>query len=795
MARPIINDPLAGQSPGLQPTARPLNIPIGATPPPQRSPLMELGDAFGSFNPTLRGLLRDAAAKADNDAMALGEIEATRAGAAKRMGEIEKVLKEQVDAGKLDAVRLPAFERGFRLRAGKELAQSLFQEGLTKRLNEATRVDGRVDPEQIIAETREEVSKLIHPDDFYAKAGFDEVSQGVIAGFRQRAAEGYTAEYRRAALTKIADEGSELSYQLATADDESAPALKQSIREHLDIIRKELPTSQVNGFYVENVIVPAIKKLRYERKIDEAQQLLDEAEGLDVTGNGGLLGKTNAARAQFSTLRSELDNARRTDLNQKFDELKTAADLQTLTGKNTAATQLQKLRLENNGKLPPDAQFKIIDQFRAANPNDALLVEGFASAVNQEFEHEDRYRINDRLVAEVLSSANTLSKEQLDAADIRATTLAESREIPWSVQAQVKEITGKRRALFGSIDEQDFRAFKKDVFYSPSSIGLRGATTVNFGDSASADLWEKLGATEIGQGIQNEVELATTDYFRQQLESFIVSESGGDPAKAPTIKAIALDKATLKAREFAKASLTGALKRNTDAKTAQAVAGQATAIKQASVTIPSRGLWAQLNGSMNEGRLSQAYKVKDKVAKGIKDAPESTYAFVPAAGEDLEKSIAAQKTTPQSEWDVMATPDYFYYTRQAQEVHSMPRVLDLKELAKEINATGDEHTTGAGNPGRVEAARGYYGIAKSLLGFTPDEIKAGKTKHGVTFTASEIDYKSIPVFRSVADLQKEWNGGDFTPLFGEVGDLIDPKNKVHPEDFYKAQLALLSARK
>ena len=50
MARKPVNAPLEGAAPALQPTARPLNIAIGATPLPSRSPLMELGNAFQQFN-------------------------------------------------------------------------------------------------------------------------------------------------------------------------------------------------------------------------------------------------------------------------------------------------------------------------------------------------------------------------------------------------------------------------------------------------------------------------------------------------------------------------------------------------------------------------------------------------------------------------------------------------------------------------------------------------------------------------------------------------------------------------
>lgn len=312
MPRKQTPSPLENAAPALSPTARPLAINVGATPLPHRSPLMELADSFHGFDSELRGMLRDAAAREDRDAMALGELEAQKQNAAARMREIETALKTAVDAGQVSHVRLPAFERGFRSRVGRDLAQSVFQEKLTQRLPEAMRVEGRTDPEKIVADTYAEVSKGIHPDDFYARASFDDVAQGVIAGFRQRAAEGYTAEFKRAAETRIADEGSEIVFQLAAANAEDAPALRQSVKDHLDRIRTELPKSEVNAFFVNNVVAPAVAQLLTESKTDEARSLLQELEFVDVTGNGGMLAQTAAARPSSQNFTPTSSRRRRT---------------------------------------------------------------------------------------------------------------------------------------------------------------------------------------------------------------------------------------------------------------------------------------------------------------------------------------------------------------------------------------------------------------------------------------------------------------------------------------------------
>ncbi len=785
MARKQVSSPLEGAAPVLQPTARPLAIQIGATPPPSSSPLMELAHAFREVNPELRDMLRDSAAKADKDAMALGEIEATKARAEGRLAEIDNILKAKVDAGELSRVHLPAAHRGASFRSGKEAAEIGFQTDLMQNLSVAIK-EGPQSTEKILSEAHKKFAEAIPSDDFYARQGFDHASQAVISDFRQRVAQGQAAEFDRVSKQKMADEGTELAYHLATADGDAAPVAKASLLAHLDQLRGEMPKSEVNGFYVQNVIAPTIDKLANERKFAEARQLLDEADALDVTGKGGLLGQTAVAKAAFSQLREKIERESRADSHITLDNYKADRELRLLRGTDEAGAQLQKVRLEAGGKLNPADRFKIIDAYRAAHADDPLAVSGFAEAVNREFENEDKFRANERAISDVLVGLNTISKDKLDIEEAKINALYQSGEFPAAARTQALELISQRRALYGLIDEGDFKNFKKDVFTKPGSL----LPSVNFGNDVANDLWEKLTPES-----QNNLELSATEFFKSQLEQLIVSESGGDPTKAPAVKALALDKATMKAREFARQALPVALKEQGNLDTQAKVTAQAANIKQATVSIPSQGLWSHLMGNLNEGSIRADYKVTEKVAKGIKDAPSKTYTFVPRAGDDLEKAVAAQKTTPQSEWDVVATPDYFYYTRQAQEIRGIPRVLDMAELAKEVLSTGDRSTAGAGNPERVAAARQFYGIAKSILGFTPEEIKASKTKHGVPFVSAEIDYKSIPVFRNVAELEKNWNGGDFTPLFGEVGDSLDPKDTMHPEDFYKAQLALLSARR
>lgn len=416
MPRLVISNPLQGASPQLQPTARPQAVQAGATPEPRRSPLGELAEAFRDFNPTLHASLRAVAAKDEHDALAAGELAAMKANAAARMGEIDGIIKKEVDAGNFPAVRAPAFERGFRSRVGQDLAQSLFQEKLLSTIPAATQVANRLDPEKAIADAYKEVGEQIHPGDFYAKQAFDATAQGVIAGYRQRVDEGYTAAYKAAGEQTMADQGSELVLHLGSAAAADAPLIRTAVKAHLDELRRELPSSEVNPFFVKNVVGPAIDKLVSEQKYTDARHLLDEMDQLDVTSKGGLLGQTAVGKAAFSDMRAKVERETRASQYESYTRMRQDREVKQSVGDADAGDTLQQLRLANDGRLPQDQRFKLIDAYRKANASDPQRVEGFAAAVHNEFDNEDKHRADPKALSDLEGSLDTLHKDDLDRA-------------------------------------------------------------------------------------------------------------------------------------------------------------------------------------------------------------------------------------------------------------------------------------------------------------------------------------------------------------------------------------------
>lgn len=771
-ARKPTPSPLEGAAPGLTPTARPLSIPIGATPVPQRSSLRELSDAFAGFNDELRVMLRDASAREERDAMALGELEAQKTQAASRIGEIEATIKQAVDAGQVSHVRLPAFERGFRSRVGRDLAQSVFQEKLTQRLPEAMRVEGRTDPERIVADTYAEVSKQLHPDDFFARAAFDDTAQGVIAGFRQRSAEGYTAEFKRAAESRMADEGSEILFQLASAAEDDAPALHSSINAHLDAIRHELPKSEVNGFFVTKVVVPSLEKLISEEKFGEARNLLDEMERVDVTGKGGLLSQTAVAKTVFSDLRAKIERESRYAEHESFNRLRRDREAQVMQGENAAAEQLNQLRLDNSGRLNPSDRFRLIDEFRKANPGDPLKSQGFADAVHREFDGEDRWRADERAISELETSIKTLSKEKLAEGRDRLNALYNLGEIPPSARTRLAQQIDKLDALYGAIDEQDISGFKRSLYSrtitTKTKEGLDLTTNViNFGETGAAEsaaikLWDDLPAD-----LKEAHEMQVTAAFTEALEAEI--RAIGDPLRVPMEKVSAVDRAAVKARVHARSLLREFSKQHAQqqVKKETAKAVEATAQVKSFTSRGSVGLG--FVETTTEDAVSRDTVPGDAVPKQTRRAvyriPSDKGDF--AAYREDAKKLKADRD--------------FSELRLEGALRGQP--VSLVRLAEDADKN-------ASPEGRAKA-RELYGIGKGLLGYTPEEIQTGTTRHGLTFNPKDIDPRYIPVFRSVAELDKHWAQGKPDEIFYAVGDRIDPDSKLTARQFYLFQRELL----
>ena len=753
MARKETKNPLEGAAPGLQAAARPLQIQIGATPAPSSSPLMELANAFRDVNPELRGMLRDAAAREERDAMALGELEAQRTNAAQRMGEIESTLKTAVDEGKVSHVRLPAFERGLRLRAGKDLAQSLFQERLLSRLKDATNPEGGVAPEEIIAQTYADVAKNIPEGDIYGRSAFDHVAQGVMAQFRQRAREGLEAEKLRIGEERIADEGSEIVLQLADATDEDTPLHRGAVLEHLNQIRTELPKSEANKFYVTRVIAPAVERLISEDKYQEARNLLAEMDNIDVTGKGGILSQTAVAKSAFANMRAQIERSAKMFEHTAGDREKERREAIMSEGEDAGIALLVQLRNDNEGRLDSSSRFQIINEYSKANADNPRKVAAFTHVVNREFDYEKKARPNARAVAELEAELNALGMDDIEINEGRLEALWRSEEIEATDYSRLKGIIAERKALYGTINQDDFKGFARDVFPSRSlGAGIPPVRSANLGEATLNAFFERLPVD-----MQDRHEMQVSEFFKDALQKEV--RGLGDKFNVPAEKFLALDRATVKAREFARTSLNGIMVESQRAKDQAKVIDQALA-----------------------QRIPKLFRAPPISSGALDDTGGS-----PRITKELMETHFAELSKPLSERDVVSLP---FKARGWLQI--IPGMVDHKMVSmSKLAATAQME--GGGKP--VANAKDAYGYAKSLVGFTPEEIKTGKTQHGITFDPAQIDPAFIPVFRNKEELDKHWNKGDPSELFFQIGDRVDPTDTLTPEKFYLAQLALLHRTK
>jgi hypothetical protein len=108
-----------------------------------------------------------------------------------------------------------------------------------------------------------------------------------------------------------------------------------------------------------------------------------------------------------------------------------------------------------------------------------------------------------------------------------------------------------------------------------------------------------------------------------------------------------------------------------------------------------------------------------------------------------------------------------------------------------------EQPTDASYTQRDDAATSKYWAAKSLVGYSPEEIKSGKTSEGLAIAPAYRDPKTFLYFQSSAEYDaavEEYNKSDGKS--GLIAESILPKlSGITDDEFAKAQFELLMKRK
>lgn len=752
-----VGDPLLGATPALRPMARPIQVTPGATPAPTRSPLMELADSFNTANAELRSLLRDVAAQEEKDAAAIGEIEAQRLLAEGNIKGLDKALKAKVDAGELPPVRLPAAQRAAAIRVGHEHAEVGLRSYLDKQLSTAV-ASKPEEVQRIIAEATKQFGEALSPDAFYEQQAFARTSASVITEFQTRVNREQLARAEKAQRELRASELNGLLFQVATADADSIPEAAARVKASLDSIREnEIPKSEVNKVFTADAVKPALDNLILRKDWSGAKQLIHTLTELDLTGNGGLYGKTAEGSAVLREAERMVFVREREDIGLKAAELADSRQLAEEQGRKRAAEVIYKARQDNGGTLPPSIRDQLLKDSGLKDEADSV----YRTRILAEFDQDAKARSNEAEAVKLLRDLDTFDTARADLKFREIETKVEAGELSAAVLAKAYEIRDNNTALYRVMTEQDFRTFNNEVFEAP---GLQNTAALDVGDTTASDVWTGL-PPEIRQDIRN----SGLEAFRSTFAAEIRTRSEGKPENAPAIKQAAYQAAKLAAQNRVKALVTGSRATVAQVQTEKEVTEQANLIAQARRAFPGKSFLRRMleTKATADLQLASAF-TKIPAAETPEETPEKA---------DPKARLDKQRNLPPAEWDIVPLPAPI--ARNLARISTVRRnTVDLAAAASAVDSDND--------------ARHYYAVAKSLAGFTPEEVKKGVTKHGVSFDPGQLDYRRVPVFRTVAELNKHWNNGEFDETFGELGDIIDPKNSMTPEQFYLAQLALLS---
>jgi hypothetical protein len=459
MARVQVQDPFNGGA-SLRPTIQPQTTTAGVARPTARQDIFAVADALGEFNPEIRGMLREEQAKAQNDAMTAGELKAAELSAKERMDTINGKLKTYVDNGTIPKAQLPYFQRGFNRRTGRELALNEFQLALDNAYKQTVAVEGRADPEAVLASTLKTFREQLPQGDVYAAKGFDEVAAQVSQQFRQRSNAEYRRNYEQAAEVKIADEGIDLLQQHVLADVDAKDTTLASFRDYFTRLKEtELPKSEVAPFIVKNAVSPMVEDLVARGDFDGAEELVETMESFDVTGQGGLLGNMSTTKGQLAQLKLNIAERRRRadDPTETFQKKTNAAYFKGNADAKVALVEL------GDGVLTAPVKAKLLSDYREQNRDNPWAVSAYADYLDKTY-REGVTQDDPDVVAGIARLAESTSTAELDRAFAALEAGDAANTISPATRLKLEDRINKSRALFGLITEEDTRFAERTIY-------------------------------------------------------------------------------------------------------------------------------------------------------------------------------------------------------------------------------------------------------------------------------------------------------------------------------------------
>jgi hypothetical protein len=728
---------------------------------------MELGNAFSSFQPELRTMLRDAAARQDNDATALAEIDADKAFREGRLAEIDAELKKAADAGSVPHRALPAYERAYRTTIGFRMA-----DGLQAKLMEGMeRAAKNGDAESVIREVLPEFEQKIAQGDFYGRQGFQQAASAVINQFKQQVTYKYAANYEKNAEYIAAQQGNALVLSLAAADTVQSSAALTDVKTHLDNERLRSSPHSVNSRFLASSVEPAFKTLIAEKRYDEARALKERLAGLDLTGNGGLFGKTTEAQSFFAEIETVL-NRHTDETTSEQARLLQASKSVALDQAAFRAAEIMESRRSEGFSLQAADIDREVSKWADTLPNDqtkAFKVQALRKTLEGQLsaDRESRRKVLEPEIGQLFSSMDTFVPEELEKAEVLLSTYREI--LTPSEYANASQTIKQRRAQGEVVSPVVQRSVFQQVYVQESFGGLPKTTKPYFSDKDkdATEAWDKMTDSD-----KEEHQSRVREFILNGLRESVATYS--NPEEAKTNLEVIKDGVTKKAQEYSRKTaldiFTERKKRDQGAK----IQEQAKIQQIAQATAQASKVF------------DIAYTAQRPTGRTGKMGPVPAEIDVPEAKPGSEKS---QANVPPSERDFVrvATRSSSRILNRLFEGAKDVSEIDLPALAKQVNESKEK--------GAAAKSLELYGVAKGILGYTPEEIKSGVTKHGIGIPPKAIDPRYVRVFRDRAELEKHWNNGQPTELFMDVGNRVaDPDNNLTSEKFYRLQAALLSTK-
>jgi hypothetical protein len=745
--------------------------------PAQQSGLMELGNAFQAFVPELRTMLRDASAREDSDARALGEQEAEALYRQGRLEEINATLKAKADSGEIPRHAVPSYYQGAAFRFGAHAADKLNAD-LLKTVNEAA-VNGNAE-EHIKAALNVAASK-VNQNDLYARAGFDQASQQIIGSYRQRVAMQAATNFEQQAEYEAAQTGYRSVSELATAPADQVPAVLERMKAGLDFRRGQVNPTIVNDEFLEKSVKPAISDLFTQHRYEEAHQLISRLRSFDVTGQGGMFGKIASVSYQLDVLEQAAIKQGEQHAKDINEQLKRDLETAQLSAGKFVTDTLESAKESGQPFLPSDIDAAV--SAWAKNLPASIDKHAYTRAARESFAHElsqetkQKRELYDGQVGAFMSKMTSLKPEDIDryeayAASVEANDFATPENLK-----EMRSRISSLRARSGLVTDQHVSRAVSNVFpVVRDRISGETKLTAQFPDNATeaGAAWEALGNDGKGR-VQGEVndwivdqlrertgdiaDLRMADAEMQKILPQVITDAQKQAARVAVRvfkdekKAIVMKKTVEAARLIKFLDTSGTL----DLQNHRAVDDRYTRVTR------------DVSGNVLD--------VEKKNYEPPEHSKAAQYASMPGGG-------AEYRSVPPAERD--AAP--VFMERGFWSARWGSTWVDLGAVANDINQTDD--------PDKSAKALEVYGNAKGRLGFTPDEVMKQVTKHGVPFVAKEIDPRFTPVFRTVAELEDAWNDGKPKPLFFQMKTAVadpDPKHPMSKGDFYTAQRLRLSA--